>query len=745
MSKLKIAGYVRISVDIEKDTANTSIENQKNIILDYVKEKFPDAELDFFSDRDKSGYTFAQRDGYQEMRPMLLDKTYDILIVKDLSRLSRRTGEGLVEVETLRDAGLRLISVQEWVDYSLTHLDDWDKIRFTFIMNENPVTDTSKKIKRVIDNRQKNGKWVCAVPYGYYIVNPKTMVYRIDEETVPVIKKIYELYLEGYGYRKIAEYLTSEKIPTPRMVEKKRRDEKRAENGDLPTKIKTSPVWAVPSIQEILTNDFYIGTLRQRKYTRAKINGKDVKVNECENLVFENAHEPIIDVVTFAKVQEQMKLRTKHHYRGEKKYDTHYSGFLFCGDCGSPMFSRSTPRLAPQYICGKYHKQGKSYCTAHTVRVDLLDAMLKKYVEQVMLNSKSMISKLEKAIKDEPTKTEKDELQIKKYKDELEIKKEGLSDQVLYRTEEIARAKRKYTPDVLQNEIDKIFEKYDKAQEKLEAQIKELEERIEILSKKRNTTIRTNRVARTALEVFHSILEKDALDKNDVAIIVDRIDVWDDNIVITLKADITMLLETGKVSKETLETSSLAGGTAVNFKWDTKSISNATVVQTVQNQKDKSFSVNVLSSGDPLEIYTGTNGEVIFRKYSPIGELAEVSASFADAVASATKLGIVITDRDHCISASGVSKKEVIDMEVSSELEQIMEDRQPFIYEEGREKISLCGNGSHIVLAAYPIISAGDLCGAVVLVPSSTQEKAEPSDLGLARVGSVFLGKQLED
>ena len=152
-----------------------------------------------------------------------------------------------------------------------------------------------------------------------------------------------------------------------------------------------------------------------------------------------------------------------------------------------------------------------------------------------------------------------------------------------------------------------------------------------------------------------------------------------------------------------------------------------------------------IREGDPLEIYTGTNGEVIFRKYSPIGELAEVSASFADAVASATKLGIVIPDRDHCISASGVSKKEVIDMEVSSELEQIMEDRQPFIYEEGREKISLCGNGSHIVLAAYPIISAGDLCGAVVLVPSSTQEKAEPSDLGLARVGSVFLGKQLED
>ena len=106
-----IAAYCRISVDDEKENENTSIENQKSIISDYVSRTFPGSELTFFEDRDRSGYTFAQREGYQRMRPQLLSGRYDILIVKDLSRFSRRNGHGLVELETLRDAGVRIIAI----------------------------------------------------------------------------------------------------------------------------------------------------------------------------------------------------------------------------------------------------------------------------------------------------------------------------------------------------------------------------------------------------------------------------------------------------------------------------------------------------------------------------------------------------------------------------------------------------------------------------------------------------------
>ena len=100
-----IAGYARISVDDEQEQKNISIENQKAIIEDYVKTHFPGSTLTFFEDRDRSGYTFEQREGYQEMRRGLMQHKYDILIIKDFSRFSRRNSRGLVELEDLRDAG----------------------------------------------------------------------------------------------------------------------------------------------------------------------------------------------------------------------------------------------------------------------------------------------------------------------------------------------------------------------------------------------------------------------------------------------------------------------------------------------------------------------------------------------------------------------------------------------------------------------------------------------------------------
>ena len=117
IERFSIAGYARISVDEELDRDNTSIENQKAIITDFVKTRFPDSELTFFEDRDKSGYTFEQRPEYQAMRRQLMAHKLDILVVKDFSRFSRRNSRGLVELEDLRDAGIRIISIGDNADY----------------------------------------------------------------------------------------------------------------------------------------------------------------------------------------------------------------------------------------------------------------------------------------------------------------------------------------------------------------------------------------------------------------------------------------------------------------------------------------------------------------------------------------------------------------------------------------------------------------------------------------------------
>ena len=195
--RFNIAGYCRISVDEELDRDNTSIENQKSIIKDYVSRKFPDSTLDLYEDRDRSGYTFEQREGYQQLRAKMMSHDYYILVVKDFSRFSRRNSKGLVELEDLRDAGMRIISINDSIDYPT--YDDWTAIQFRFLINEMPVTDASKKVKSVIKRRQEEGKWICSVPYGYVMTNTKMMKFEVDEVQAQIVRRIFELYNKGWG------------------------------------------------------------------------------------------------------------------------------------------------------------------------------------------------------------------------------------------------------------------------------------------------------------------------------------------------------------------------------------------------------------------------------------------------------------------------------------------------------------------------------------------------------------------
>ena len=743
MSKKRIAGYLRISVDTEIDRDSTSIENQREIIQKYVEKKFPDCQLDFYTDRDRSGYTFEQREDYQKMRPLLMSGYYQILIIKDLSRFSRRNSRGLVELEDLRDAGVRIIAITDSIDYP-TH-DDWQQIQVKFLINEFPITDASRKVKGVISNRQEDGRWVCAVPFGYYITNTKKMTYAIDERAAETVRKIFELYLDGWGYKKIANYLTEQGIPTPRMLEKERH-----EADGTGSKIRASSIWAVPSVSGILSNDFYIGTLRQKKYTRSRINGPDKRVDDEEHIVIENAHEPIVDFRTFAKVQEQLKARTKSNYRGVKKYDTTYSGFLFCGDCGSPMFSMSRPDLAPAYTCGSYHKHGTKKevggCTSHHTRIDVLDTMLKKYVERVMANSQHMIVELEKGIKDEPQTMAASKSTLETLELELARAREEYKSNTRRRNREISKAEDMIDdPAKLARKIALIDETYDELEEELETKITSLEKQVEFATERRNMTIQVNRIAKTALDIFREILEKDKLDKGDLALVVDRITVFDDRIEIKLKADIAMLLETGTVSKELLEESSFVG-TAVNFKWDTKSNSNAQVVQKAVHQKDKAFSVNVVWEGDPLEIYTEKDGGVIFRKYSPMGDLQGFAAQLCESIGSNTGRIAAVADRDSIIALAGAPKRDLMDKPNSPELDKLMEQRRNYRYEAGDARIRPAeGADKYHLGVAAPILSQGDLMGCVMLLLGEDQQPLQEADQRLAQTVAGFLGKQMEN
>ena len=718
VEKFDIAGYCRISVDDELDRDNTSIENQKSIISEYVARNFPGSKLTFYEDRDRSGYTFEQREGYQKMRPYLMSNKYDILIVKDLSRFSRRNSRGLCELEDLRDAGVRIISIGDSIDYPT--YDDWTAIQFRFLINEMPVTDTSKKVKSVIKRRQEDGKWICAVPYGYVITNTKTMTFEVEPAEAQVVKKVFELYINGWGYKKIANYLTEQNIPTPRMNERARKEAKGEE-----CKIKAKPEWSIVTVQGMLTNDFYIGTLRQGKYTRRKINGDDIKKSVDDQIVFENNHEAIIDYRTFAIAQEALKKRTSNNYRGVKKYDNVYSGLMVCGDCGSPMFPMSRSNLKEAYRCGTYHQRGLKGCTSHHIRADVLDSAVKAYLQNVRNTSSEMINKLQNSIRGEANVIKINVEIITALENQLEEAKEERKMLIRQKAREVMRHPERE---------DSIEESYDELLLENDAKIEGIENQILLTHQKQNTVVKVNRIAKLAVDIFSAILDKDRLDKNDLELIIDKIYVYEDHIHIKLKDDIECILKSGTLA-ETEQAANFERGIIDNL--------SAVAVQTSNNRKDKVYDVNIISNGDPLEIYTNSGGEVIFKKYSPIGELSSFAAQYADALTNATDLTVLICDRDHCIAASGISKKEVLERRVTQNVEDIMEGRRVEVYPSEKTVPAIEGIDQNIAVAA-PIIASGDVSGAVVLT-SSDGESAKESDIKLATVAASFLGKQMEN
>lgn len=704
---LRIAGYCRISVDDELDRDNVSIENQKAIISDFVEHKFPGAELVFYEDRDRSGYTFEQREGYQAMRRELMAHRLDILVIKDFSRFSRRNSRGLVELEDLRDAGVRIISIGDGIDFP--NDDDWLKIQFQFLINEMPVTDTSKKVKSVIRRRQEDGRWICAAPYGY-IVNKKQQFEVVPVEA-DIVRRIYRMYIDGWGYKKIANSLTDEGIPTPRMAERER---KIAEGEDYRRSVKSA--WSIATVQGILDNDFYIGTLRQGKYTRAKINGRDILRDEVEQIVIENHHQPIMDYRTFAAVRALREKRAKYNYRGVKINENVYSGFLECGDCGAPMFALGRRDLKPAYTCGTYHRRGTAGCTTHHIRVDKLDELVKLYVKKVRDNSAEMLEKLNAELAREPEDVA-----------ETERSAANLEDVLLDAQEELKATKRQRVRDIMRHpENEAVLEAtYDELEADLMRKIEGLQSQIEHVTDRRNTIIRANRAAKTAMEVFDDIITKPHLEKQDLELIIERIRVYEDHVEIRLKADIDTLLRRGELPEP-----------------DTEPV---TVLQTSTHHPDRTISANVVNEGDPLEIFTDKDGEVIFKKYSPIGELSDFAAQICDSLHKSTDCIAAVCDRDAVIAVAGGGRRELFEKRISPELEQIMESRRVFRHESGGACVPVTDSDSGFcVSVAAPVVSEGDLMGAVIFASPKNAPPSGDVEFKLAQTVAAFLGKQME-
>ncbi|MBR0413491.1 MAG: AbrB/MazE/SpoVT family DNA-binding domain-containing protein [Clostridia bacterium] len=150
-----------------------------------------------------------------------------------------------------------------------------------------------------------------------------------------------------------------------------------------------------------------------------------------------------------------------------------------------------------------------------------------------------------------------------------------------------------------------------------------------------------------------------------------------------------------------------------------------------------------LRDGDALEIFTDADGEVIFKKYSPIGEMASFACAYAEAMNMNASIPVIISDNDRVVAASGVAKREVFDKPITKEIEELLEQRRAYCSAESSESIYPIEGSQRKASIVYPIIAAGDAVGSVIVLDDG--KAPTQTEMKLTGVAASFLGKQMEE
>lgn len=339
-----------------------------------------------FLDNGISGVTM-DRPGFVEMIQQLEQGRAAAVFVKDLSRLGRNYIEvGRLTEEFFPEHDIRLVAVSDNIDTAEGE-NELAPIRNLF--NEWYARDISKK--RRISNKIKGnaGEPMGQPPYGYIKDpnNPKRWI--VDDEAAQVVRRIYSMFLEGYGTEQIATQLERDEILTPRAYWLKKGIKRPGKGKQQPaTKWNSSTVAKILSLQE------YCGDILNFKtYSKSYKNKKRLE-NDRENwVIFKDVHEPIIERSVFEQVQQKRgKIRKRRTNEGEHNM---FSGLLVCADCGSNLhfhFNQGNPEIK-YFNCSNY-KGNRGGCTStHYVRVDFL--------EQVVLGEIRRLTKFASLYEDE--------------------------------------------------------------------------------------------------------------------------------------------------------------------------------------------------------------------------------------------------------------------------------------------------------------------------------------------------------
>ena len=361
--------YARLSRDDEKDGISGSIQNQKAILEKYAKDnKLPNPR--FFYDDGFSGVTFT-RPAFMEIMELAEQGLIGTIVVKDHSRLGRnRLVVGQLLEEDFVRLDIRYIAIMDNID---TEKGISDIVPMQDLFNEWHAKNTSDKVRKVMQSKGMSGKPLTTNPPFGYMKSPDNKDERIvDEPAAKVVRRIFNLCVEGLGPTQIAKRLKAEKVLTP--------TEYWNSIGRKCSKPPAVPYgWVADTVSNILDKQEYCGdTVNFRTTSKSFKLKKRLERPQEDWQVFENTHPAIVDRETFELVQELRKHRRRPTKSGIVSM---FSGLLYYADCGEKLYYSVTnnyKREQAYFFCSAYRKNS-DVCSAHYVR--------EKVVEQLVLES----------------------------------------------------------------------------------------------------------------------------------------------------------------------------------------------------------------------------------------------------------------------------------------------------------------------------------------------------------------------
>ena len=369
--------YCRLSQEDARMGESLSIENQKSMLLQYCKEHhFPNPL--FFVDDGYSGTTY-ERPGFQKMLDEIEDGKIGVVLTKDLSRLGRNSAlTGLYTNFTFPQNGVRYIAINDNYDTADPNSINNDFAGIKNWFNEFYARDTSRKIRAVQKAKGERGVPLTVnVPYGYVKDPEDKRKWIVDEEAAAVVRRIFEMCMEGRGPQQIANQLKADKVLTPTAYKKRK-------GMKTPQAAPENPYgWCDSSVVNILERREYTGCTVNFKTYSNSIWDKKQRENPVEKqAIFENTHEAIISDDVFKRVQE---IRQHRHRKTRSGRSSMFSGLVFCSDCGEKLYYGATNnyRTEGAFFDCSLHWKYKEKCPTHYIRESILECMVLKHMQLV--------------------------------------------------------------------------------------------------------------------------------------------------------------------------------------------------------------------------------------------------------------------------------------------------------------------------------------------------------------------------